>query len=307
MDERLDTFQAHSQTASESVARLEKRKSDTSTTDRTISAYPAIFFPAAKSTPPPLPRHRGLPQPYPTQQLYRSGSFAKMARSTQTSPAPRPVRSTKSSQRQHSPPPPPRLSLSEDEEEDDTDSSDDGMEVDQRGRAASSSCSAPDSDKPMDDDLINDPAFFRDIAKAATQASRIVAQAEGPLRLSPRKAMNGTSPDNLQTLYAILLDSVRRSDLLRKEFSEFVPQDMRRSLQVPKAISKTFLKKRAQKFLDFVSITPCHPSESHSNKLLTVASHRHTFSQYRHYVRATRLRNVDQNLLHVSAFSHCSY
>ncbi|KAJ1019635.1 hypothetical protein NDA18_006112 [Ustilago nuda] len=166
-----------------------------------------------------------------------------MARSTQ--------RSTRSSQRQHSPPPPPRLSLSDDEEEDDTDSSDDGMDVDQRARAASSSCSVSDSDKPMDDDLINDPAFFCDISKAATQASQIVAQAEGPLRLSLRKAINATSPDNLQTLYAILLDSVRRSDLLRKEFSEFVPQDMRRSLQVPKAISKTFIKKRAQKFLNF--------------------------------------------------------
>ncbi|KAJ1025125.1 hypothetical protein NDA16_002631 [Ustilago loliicola] len=127
----------------------------------------------------------------------------------------------------------------------------------------------PDSDDAMDYDFAEDAALLRDIAKAATQASQVVAQAEEPPRLSSRKALNGKDDDSLEALYTILLDSVKRSDLLRKEFSEFVPRDMRHSLSVPKKVSKTFIKTRAKKFLDF----------------------------YGHYIRATRLRKVDQNIL----------
>lgn len=131
------------------------------------------------------------------------------------------------------------------------------MDVVQQGRAVSWSCSAPDSDDAtMDYDLTKDTALLHDIAKAAMQASQAVADAEEPMRLSPRRAMNGLAQDTPETLFAILLDPAKRSDLLSKQYANFVNPIFRNQLSVPKKISKAFIKRRADRFVDLVSLSP---------------------------------------------------
>ena len=106
----------------------------------------------------------------------------------------------------------------------------------------------------VDDIADEDDIYLRSIAQAAVSASQTAAAAEDIYpRLSPRQSLGNAKRHEYEALFRVLLDSVKRSDLFRQEFSEFVPPNVRLTMPVPKVVSKTFVKTKAEKFVRMVS------------------------------------------------------
>lgn len=110
------------------------------------------------------------------------------------------------------------------------------------------------NDVNVDDIADKDDRYLRSIAQAAMTASQTAAAAEDvDPRLSPRQSLGNAKRHEYEALFRVLLDSVKRSDLFRQEFSEFVPPNVRLTMPVPKVVSKTFVKTKAKKFVRMVS------------------------------------------------------
>ncbi len=121
-------------------------------------------------------------------------------------------------------------------------------------------------DDEVGDDLEDDDAYLKRIAAAAVTASQAVAEAdpgaevpwerkrkhEGRSDGKGKKKKKQTNK-SFEALFATLLDPVKRSDFRSKDFAEFVHPMMRNSVEVPKNVSKQFVRSRAAKFLDLVS------------------------------------------------------
>ncbi|SPO29615.1 uncharacterized protein UTRI_05437 [Ustilago trichophora] len=178
-----------------------------------------------------------------------------MARSTQSSPSPKSLRKTRSGY-------PPRyksivLSDSSDDDSSSTGTDSDMPIVDQ---ATFSDVSMQDSENEVDEDLDNeDGAYLRAIAQAAEVATQSAADGQngeaGDIA-HPHKVKKGqTTMDTKYTaLFDAILSPVKRYDLHRRKYSEFVPSDVRLSLPVPKIVSKSFVKNRAAKFIELYDL-----------------------------------------------------
>lgn len=91
-----------------------------------------------------------------------------------------------------------------------------------------------------------DAALLREIAVAAVAASQAAAEDESTGRR--RQQRNGSS-NGLDDFFAQLLDPAKRYDMRRRKYSEFVHPRDRQTLDVPKKVSKGFIKTRAEKFM----------------------------------------------------------
>lgn len=177
-----------------------------------------------------------------------------MARSTQTSPSPKSLRKIQSGH-------PPRynfvvLSDSSDQDSSSTGTDSDMPTVDQ---PTFSDVSMQDSEDKVDEDLDNEQeAYLRAIAQAAEVATQSAADGQdgeaGDIPL-PRKVKKGQTTMDIKytALFDAIMSPVKRYDLHRRKYSEFVPWSVRLSVPVPKVVSKSFVKKRAAKFIELVS------------------------------------------------------
>lgn len=154
---------------------------------------------------------------------------------------------------------------------------------------------APDAMDEDEDHTSIDKATLVQISQAAVRASQVVSQAydsdEEPRSFSRSKKLN-SAPERF---FAHLLDPVKRSDMRKSEFADFIDPKDRSLLELPKKLSKAFIKTRADKFVKVVS-TPC-PED--------LRDVRHTidicllfFFKFDFYTLAACADEVDDHLLH---------
>ncbi|TKY88662.1 hypothetical protein EX895_002293 [Sporisorium graminicola] len=174
-----------------------------------------------------------------------------MARSTQTSPGPSSAPPTRSAQRRATRP----IVVTDTESSCDADescSSEAGVLAQPSARARLPRfTSVPDHDSDdevqstdgIEADLMSeDDAYLADLAQATQVKADVLSQ-----RLK--------SPgENREKLFAQLLDPGKRSELRMKKFSDFVHPNDRHTLDVSKWESKSFIKKRAKKFVDLYEL-----------------------------------------------------
>ncbi|SPO30939.1 uncharacterized protein UTRI_05437_B [Ustilago trichophora] len=176
-----------------------------------------------------------------------------MARSTQTSPSPPSLRKNRSGH-----PPRPKTIVLYESSDDDTSQSDSDMPT--VGQSTFSDVSMHDTEDEVDEDLDNeDDPYLRAIAQAARAATQSAEDGQdGEADDIARSRKSRPRRRGLNTKHAALFDAimspVKRYDLHRKQFSEFVPSSVRLSLPVPKVVSKSFLKQRAAKFVELYEL-----------------------------------------------------
>lgn len=228
-----------------------------------------------------------------------------MAQSNRNLPSPRSKRVKRSSQQPPPPPPPRFVEFSDhDSEETRSDTSEAVTDALLATSAAFSSPSVAETEDGTEVDNDDDDAYLRKIAEEAVAASQ-AADEEEP-SYSPRKTRGNTMTSKIEALFMLLLDPIKRSDLRRRKYADFVPFEVRHSLLVPKKVSKSFVKTRAAKFVELVSsgLWSARPILRFS---LTMFSSYPLRQQFDFYVMTSRVHDIDLEVLRVSRQFHVSH